>query len=335
MRIVHFIDSGGLGGIERHVETLCVTQRAAGHEASVLLYADHPSPWPNLLARAGVPVRSAGGPRGCLGRLRASGAHVMHTHGYKAGLIGRLACRALGIPVVSTYHAGERAPFPVSLYQSLDEASARLCPRIAVSAQIAARLPAPVRIINNFVPAAQADLTRPLPARIAFVGRLSHEKGPDLFCDLAARCARPEEDWTIYGDGPLRSALEQGRRAPVTFRGLVTDMQAHWPDIGLLVMTSRAEGLPYAALEALAHGVPVLAHGVGGLPDLLAARPDWLMSAEDPARWAEALDRWRLARRDEPRALRAAAASLLEGAYSPNACLPQIFEVYRAAGAPC
>jgi glycosyltransferase involved in cell wall biosynthesis len=333
MRIVHVIDSGGIGGIEKHVETLCAAQRAAGYSASVLLYQAHPSPWPGVLKQVGVPFDVAGGLRGLFRRLRSSRPHVVHTHGYKAGVIGRIICRLMGIPVVSAYHAGERGPFPVSLYQRIDEATSSLCPRLAVSRQIAARLPAPVRVVNNFVSLAPLDAARELPACVAFVGRLSEEKGPDLFCELAARLALPDEAWVIYGDGPMRAGLEGAYGGQVTFRGMVTNMNAEWARIGALVMTSRAEGLPYAALEALAHGVPVLAHAVGGLPDLLAGRPDWLTQRGQAPSWPEALARWRAGRLADSRAWRAAARALVAQAYSPEACLPQIFEAYREAGA--
>jgi glycosyltransferase involved in cell wall biosynthesis len=333
LRIMHFIDSGGFGGIERHVETLCRAQRAAGHDAFVLIYADHKSPWPASLMRIGAPFAFAGGARGALARLRAHRPDVVHTHGYKAGIVGRIFCRLLSIPVVSTYHAGERARFPVSLYQWMDEASAFLCPRIAVSKPIAARLPSPAPIINNFVIPGQIDVSHPPPARIAFVGRLSFEKGPDLFCDLAARCAQAGEEWIMYGDGPMRAGLQSAHAERVVFRGLVADMNAEWAEIGLLIMTSRAEGLPYAALEALAHGVPVLACAVGGLPDLLSPRSEWLLSPNDPDGWPAAVERWRRARTAEPSALRGAALALLKEAYSPDVCLAQIFDVYGAAGA--
>jgi len=333
LRILHFIDSGGIGGIERHVEILCLTQRAAGHDARILIYEDHGSLWPARLDRVGAPYAFAGGARRAFSHLRAHRPDVVHTHGYKAGLIGRFFSRLLSTPAVSTFHAGERAPFPVSLYQRLDEASAFLSPRIAVSEAIAARLPKPARIINNFVSPAQIDLSDPLPLRIAFVGRLSVEKGPDLFCSLAAHCAQAGEEWIVYGDGPMRGTLETEHGGRVIFRGLVADMEAQWSQVGLLVMTSRAEGLPYAALEALSHGVPTLACAVGGLPDLFCSRPEWLLSPHDPESWPTAVDHWRRARTAEPRALRAAALSLLQGAYAPDTCLMQILATYRDAAA--
>ena len=275
MRILHLVDSGGMGGIERHIEIVCDAQRAIGLDARVLLIDDHAkNTWPAGLSARDIPHAFAAGQRRLAAALRQQSPALVHTHGYKAGVLGRIICRVLRIPVVSSFHAGEIGAFPVSLYQRIDVLTSRLAPKIAVSAQIAARLPKPVHLVENFAPAPVGDLAASLPGSIAFVGRLSIEKGPDLCCDLAAQAPFDQHQWVMYGDGPMRRELEEKYNHCVSFRGLVTDMESQWADIGLLVMTSRAEGLPYAALEALSHGVPLLAHGVGGLPDLLAAEPE-------------------------------------------------------------
>ena len=282
MQIIHLVDSGGMGGIERHIEIVCAAQRAIGLDARVLLIDDHAeNTWPAGLSARDLPHAFAGGAGRLAHALRNRNPGLVHTHGYKAGVLGRIICCVLRIPVVSAFHAGEIGAFPVSLYQRIDILTSRLAPKIAVSAQIAARLPKPVYLVENFAPAPVGDLAAPLPGVIAFVGRLSIEKGPDLFCELAAQAPRDEHQWVMYGDGPMRHELENKYYNYVTFRGLVTDMDSQWADIGLLVMTSRAEGLPYAALEALSHGVPLLAHGVGGLPDLLAGEPEWILAQSD------------------------------------------------------
>lgn len=333
MRILHLVDSGGMGGIERHIEVVCAAQRAMGLDARVLLINDHKNnPWPAGLLARNVPLWFEGGARHLTLALRQQGPALVHTHGYKAGILGRLYCRALRIPVVSSFHAGEIGAFPVSLYQRLDLWTSRLAPKIAVSAQIAARLPKPVHLVENFAPAPVGDLAAPLPGVIAFVGRLSIEKGPDLFCELAAQASRGRHQWVMYGDGPMRRELEEKYSHCVTFYGLVTDMESQWADIGLLVMTSRAEGLPYAALEALSHGVPLLAHGVGGLPDLLAGEPEWLLAQAGLTQEQAGIKQWDCARRDGPEGLRLRARNLIVGSYCAEAALPKLFAAYAQAG---
>lgn len=333
MQIIHLVDSGGMGGIERHIEIVCAAQRAIGLDARVLLIDDHAeNTWPARLSARDIPHAFAGGAGRLAHALRTRSPALVHTHGYKAGVLGRIICCVLRIPVVSAFHAGEIGAFPVSLYQRIDILTSRLAPKIAVSAQIAARLPNPVHMVENFAPAPVGALAALLPGVIAFVGRLSIEKGPDLFCELAAQAPRDQHQWVMYGDGPMRHALENKYSNYVTFRGLVTDMDSQWADIGLLVMTSRAEGLPYAALEALSHGVPLLAHGVGGLPDLLAGEPEWILAQSDLMQAQAQIKQWDCDRRDGSQGLRMRARNLLGGAYCAEAAMPKLFAAYAQAG---
>jgi len=126
----------------------------------------------------------------------------------------------------------------------------------------------------------RVDFQEPRPPGRHFIaaGRMTHQKGFDLlipwFASLAADCRL-----TILGDGPMRGALERLR----TEHGLTDriDMPgfdtAPWRAIAqadAFLMPSRWEGMPNAALEALALGTPVIAaRTAGGLPELSADVP--------------------------------------------------------------
>ncbi len=76
----------------------------------------------------------------------------------------------------------------------------------------------------------------------------------------------------------MRAALEAEHAACVTFHGFRADMEAVWPDIDLLIIPSRAEGLPMAALEAIARGIPVIATDVGALASVIGdGEAGWLL----------------------------------------------------------
>ena len=331
--IWQLVDSGSIGGIERHVALLGKVLAQRGMDAQVILMADHgDNPWLEQLRADNIPHRILDGtPTELLAALRAGRPRLIHTHGYKAGILGRIAARICAIPVVSTYHAGERGPFPVNLYQWLDEATGFLAKRIAVSRPIATRLGGSVRLIPNFVTLPESDLQAPLPRRIAFIGRLSFEKAPDLFCALARRF--PEFEWHVYGDGPMRGALEAEYGRDLTFHGIVTDLSEVWPQLGLVAIPSRAEGLPLVCLEAMAAGIPVLASRVGALPDVVDHDTSgWLIEPEDLCEADTAIKTWAALTPARQSKIRQTCRDTVARDYSVDARLGDILDVYQAAG---
>ena len=328
------VDSRTVGGIERHVAILAEALERGGERAEVVLLANHgDNPWQHQLAAANLSCRTLDGTIGGLLRaVKAGKPALRHTHGYKANILGRIAARLTATPVVATFHAGERAPFPVSAYQTIDEWTSILGGRIAVSCAIQRSLPFKSMLVQNFL------LTQPqpepclLPRRIGFVGRLSHEKAPDRFCELARRCGGVAE-WHVWGDGPMRAGLEQTYAAEVVFHGLVTDLAPVWPSLGLLVMPSRAEGLPMAALEALAAGVPIAATAVGGLPTLVVpGRTGWLFDGDNLDDAERAIGDWAKLGESQHMAIRQACWSLVAEGFSEQRQLPKILAGYRQAG---
>jgi L-malate glycosyltransferase len=92
-----------------------------------------------------------------------------------------------------------------------------------------------------------------------------------------------------------------------------------------LVFTSDHEGLPMAALEALALGVPVVAHAVGGLPELIdSSARGHLVTEQDPEHYAAGIRRV-LASRSP----RAGATSLLPEAFLLEACCRRYVALYQ------
>ena len=328
--IILLLDSRSIGGIETHVLNLAAALRATGEPARVVLLRDHgPHPMAPALVARGVPLTALGGGVELPRFLAVQRPKVLHTHGYKAGVLGRFWARLLGVPVVSTYHSGDRGVGRVRLYSALDRRTAFLAPSIAVSRDIATALPSGTAVIENFVPLPDAGATGAGRA-VAFVGRLSPEKGPDTFCELATRL--PNLRWHVYGDGPMRSELTGRFGDRVTFHGAVADMAAVWRGTGLLCMPSRREGLPMAALEAMAHGVPVAAFAVGGLPDLLSdGACGWLAPPGDRDALAAAIATWSRLDVAARSTIGHRARAVIAKRYSPGAGLPKILAVYRRA----
>ena len=327
------VDSSAIGGIERHIAVLTGALREHGIASKIVLYADHgDNPWLRQLTGAGLPFDVLSGGAGALLRkARAECPALIHTHGYKAGIIGRLVARLAGIAAVSTYHAGERGPWPVCAYQFVDAWTGLLAPRIAVSRQIADALPFAADVVPNFVPMPPESGSPRTGRNVGFVGRLSHEKGPDLFCALANRVGRGFK-WHVYGDGPMRQQLEGGAGG-VQFHGIAADMEKVWQTLDVLVITSRAEGLPMVALEAMAHGIPVIASKVGALPAVIEQGVSgWLYETGDIDAAARCLDAFVTARAAQGPLLARNCRARIASEFSVERGLARILAIYRRAG---
>ena len=237
------IDSRGFGGIESHIFQLALSLQQYSIPVRVLFwkqYVNHPLA--TKLVNHSIPVEYLSGSLSQLLAVLKRQPHVLHTHGYKAGIIGRIVGYLTGTPVVSTFHAGEPGKGKVRLYNWIDRQTSRLSQNIAVSDTISKTLPTSATVIENFVelPNQEGDVekgntekgdvtaTRTITAKtpcVAFVGRLSYEKGPDTFCELAhsLRFSRSSQSnqYVLFGDGPMYSDLQKNisRLSTVSWNG--------------------------------------------------------------------------------------------------------------------
>lgn len=253
------------------------------------------------------------------------GAHVVVGHDYKADLMlaaaGLLPRRAGHRPrrgaVVHGYTAEDRK---VAAFEAMDRRVLRRFEAVvAVSAPVrealvASGVPASrVQVVENAVDvtAVAARATEAATQRearraawglasgdVVFValGRLSPEKGPDVLLAAWRRVAAqvPRAALVFVGDGVLRDDLVRAARdlpaGRVVFAGWSEDPVADLAAADVCVLPSRREGLPLAALEAMAAGVCVCATRVGALPEVLdEGRAGRLVPPDDPEALAVAL----------------------------------------------
>lgn len=208
----------------------------------------------------------------------------------------RLCCRG-SLGEAAVYAAGLAVQQP----RLLSEPDAFVCVSNASRLRLT-ELGLPVQrahTLHNFVrTAALAARSRAQEAAYALVsGRLVPEKGFDTAIAAARGAGVP---LVVAGDGPDRARLQQlaasakgpkgAKRAEITFAGqldprALADLRR---GAGVVLVPSRSEdSFPYAALDALADGVPLLATSYGGLPEL--AGPDSVLSPHDPAAWTARL----------------------------------------------
>ena len=322
------LDSRSNGGIETHVLELAKGLDQYGLDLTVVFLKDYGfHPLRESLLEAQIKTISLDSGIGSLiKRLRKFKPVLIHSHGYKAGLICGLASKITATVHCSTFHAGEPGKGKLALYDSIFRQSSRCNDRnFAVSTEIAHRLPTKSVVLDNFV--SMPEYSPKTDCQIAFVGRLSNEKGPDHILSLAARM--PKVHFDLYGDGPMVDSLVSTATDNCRFHGSQPSMDAHWAKIDLLLMPSRYEGLPMAALEAMARGIPVIAFDVGALNKvILSGQNGWLVMADQVDIFQQKIECWLTMSSDQKDLFREAARSHIANNFSVQKIMPLILDQY-------
>jgi len=127
---------------------------------------------------------------------------------------------------------------------------------------------------------------------IGHMGAFTEEKGQDVAIAAAAQLLHSLSGAKVVlaGEGPMLNELRRRAPANVTFPGFISDRAKFFAALDLFIMPSRSEAWGLAALEAMAHGVPVIASDVGGLPEIVGpGSGGWLVAAGDSKALAEAI----------------------------------------------
>ncbi len=121
-----------------------------------------------------------------------------------------------------------------------------------------------------------SDLVDPESDAILFVGRVVEGKRPSVAIDALSRLNTTEPILYIAGDGPMREELceyadRKGLSDRVVFLGQVAyeEMPELYRSGDLLVLPSRAEGVPRTVLEAMASETPVVCSALDQVQSVL------------------------------------------------------------------
>lgn len=211
---------------------------------------------------------------------------VVHLHCSKAGFIGRVVCRLLCLHHLVFYtpngapFAGGESSAANFLYKQLERIAYRFGGQIICcsSSEQAAYENAgmPAIAVNNGIPYEKIKSSVKAEPKsekgffeIITVGRIVDQKNPALFNRIAHFCAQfPQLRFVWVGEGNERNVLT----APnIEVTGWLPEHKVHRrvSEADVYLSTARYEGLPFAALEALALQKPMLLSNCTGNADLV------------------------------------------------------------------
>lgn len=236
------------------------------------------------------------------GVLREQKPDLVHTHSGKAGVLGRLAARRAGVPVIIHHiHGPSFGPFQSApanwIFTAAEKYAARVTDHFFCSAEamtklyLAAGIGNPMmftRIFSGFNLEPFLNATNDLPLRrqlglaenhfvIGKIGRLFRLKGhADLITAFAKILPQiPQARLLLVGDGLLRGELEAQARTlgfadKVIFTGLVppSDVARYVGIMDCLAHLSYREALSRALPQALAAAKPVIVYDFDGADEV-------------------------------------------------------------------
>ncbi len=245
--------------------------------------------------------------------LRSWQADVLHCHLPLSGVVGRLAGRGAGVPVVYTEHNLMERYHPLTRWANRatwrwQESVTAVSEEVASSISRHADGAVPVEVVRNGIdvgafrrcPEQRREVRRRhgIPAEAPVVGTVAvfrRQKRLDEWLQAVARARERRQDLhgLVVGDGPLAGEVREqvasaGLEAAVHLTGLQECVGPYLSAMDAYLISSDFEGLPVSLLEAMAMELPVISTRVGGVPEVLEdGRTGTLVPIGRPDRLAE------------------------------------------------
>ncbi len=318
MRVLHVTATRSLGGVPVYIRSLIEDQVDRGWEPTLLGPA---TGWIDSRLPTGVAKvdwRRSSGPIE-LGvaavRLRRLVADldpdVVHLHASVAGALGRVLVRS--VPVVFQPHAWSFYALPAPLRQPtalLERGLARraavvLCGSPGEADEGQRRSISRLATIDNavdteyFRPASpehraalRCELSLTTPFVVASVGRLEHQKNPEMLLDAWRMAGRDDATLLLVGKGSMEPRLRRRLPPGVRLLGPMDDPLPIHQVADLTVMTSRYETRSLSLLEAMACGSPVVTTDVSGVDHVVPARSGSVVAQSDTRSFVRQLNLW-------------------------------------------
>jgi glycosyltransferase involved in cell wall biosynthesis len=228
---------------------------------------------------------------------------IIHTHDYRADILGFFSARRARTSIVSTPHGWSNAPdLKLQMYQAFNKLLLPFFDRVVpLSPTLHRRLKRycrrNTRMIRNFIDISALPEPRVGDkGLISFVGRLTWLKRVRDTISALRFTRDASVRLQIIGDGPLNEELRRYAARlnlddRVTFLGFRDDALDLLNRSAALVLPSLTEGISRVAMEAMALGKPVIGTDIPGIRILVDdGRTGMLVPRKDPRAIARAID---------------------------------------------
>lgn len=309
INVLEVIGNAGQGGMENYIENFI--SHLPVNQFTITCICPYESPFTASLRQLGVenvyitPITDDPAWRSIQLTVEVARLHqidLLHAHMPKAHILSGLSGCLINKPVVATLHGMNISSQELGITRAVGSHLITNCQEGYTQALAMGVLAERVNIVRNGVDTAMFTPDRtsnelrdkinvpPGTPLIGFVGRLEHEKGPDLFLRAIDQVhqVRPDVHFVVVGDGVMRNKLEEmcvhlQLDKHVHFVGWWTNTFDIYPALNLLVHTSRSDGTSLVLLEAMSCGCPAVGLAVGGVPEIienektgfLAGAGDW------------------------------------------------------------
>ena len=282
MKIVHLVLSNVYAGIEQHVNELTLNlEQESGIDVIIICNEEIASKFDSSSIEVinNFSRRSPIGLIKLLLKIHKIKPDIIHTHGSKTTSIINVIKKFLPIKHVATAHGIKNK---TSVYKKATKL-------ITVSQMVKESIDASSVVINNWYPPIVQDKKSLNNDYVLAVGRLEKVKGFDL---LIQSWINIKDNLIIIGSGKeydslinLISQHNLDTKIQIIDEMSQEDLADYYKNASMLVISSRSEGGPRVALEALYQEIPVISTNVGHmaeiLPKELLAEPDNLESLKD------------------------------------------------------
>mgnify|MGYP001321450789 FL=1 len=282
MKIVHLVLSNVYAGIEQHVNELTLNlEQESEIDVTIICNKGIASKFDtnSIEVINNFSRRSPIGLIKLLLKIHKIKPDIIHTHGSKTTSIVNVIKKFLPIKHVATAHGIKNK---TSVYKKATKL-------ITVSQMVKESIDASSVVINNWYPPIVQDKKSLNNDYVLAVGRLEKVKGFDL---LIKSWINIKDNLIIIGSGKeydslinLISQHNLDTKIQIIDEMSQEDLADYYKNASMLVISSRSEGGPRVALEALYQEIPVISTNVGHmaeiLPKELLAEPDNLESLKD------------------------------------------------------